>query len=127
MKSEKYVIQFLIKSIPEHLLWTYISSAEGLGQWFAGKVRISDNKYYFEWEGSEQRTATRIASDNESYITFHWDDAPEEETWTLSISVLDLTDDTMLTVTDWSAPEDVEDDKELWASQVEELKRILGC
>ena len=119
MKSEKYVIQFLIKSIPEHLLWTYISSAEGLGQWFAGKVRIS--------EGSEQRTATKVASDNESYITFHWDDAPEEETWTLSISVLDLTDDTMLTVTDWSAPEDVEDDKELWASQVEELKRILGC
>lgn len=127
MEKERYSIQFLIKSVPESLLWTYISSAEGLQQWFASSVKVVDGKFYFEWEGSECRTATVKATDNETFITFHWDDAEPDETWTLSISVIDLTDDTMLTISDTALPEDVEDDKELWSAQIEELKHTLGC
>ena len=32
----------------------------------------------------------------------------------------------MLKVIDWAAPEEVEETKELWDSEIEELKRVSG-
>jgi len=127
MEKINYSLQFLIKSVPESLLWTYISSAEGLREWFAGDVKIVDKKYYFSWEGAEHRTASVVDTDNESFISFRWDDDAPDCIWSLSISVLDLTDDTVLTVTDNALPEDLEGDKELWEAQVDELRHTLGC
>lgn len=128
MKQEKFSIQILIKSVPESLLWNYVSTAEGLSQWFATTVtKNADGTMTFDWNGIEQRVAKVVKEVPEEEIVFHWMDSAPDEFWSFDISVLDLTDDTVLTVTDYSSPEDIEDDKELWISQIEDLKHIIGC
>ena len=38
----------------------------------------------------------------------------------------ELTGDYMLEVTDWAEPDEKEDVKELWDSEIEKLKRVSG-
>ena len=128
MEKEKISLQFLIKSVPESLLWNYVASAEGLRLWFATGVRKNpDGTMTFDWNGLETRVAKIVEIEPDTYIKFHWLDSPEDEFWSFEVSVLDLTDDTVLTVTDFSFPVDLEDDKELWHSQIEDLRHLMGC
>lgn len=125
---EIYTIQFLIKSVPESLLWNYVSTAEGLSQWFASAVnRNSDGTFTFDWNGMETRTASIVEIIPDTSITFHWLDSEPDEFWRMDVGVLDLTDDTVLTVTDFCDPADRKDEEELWSSQVENLKHLIGC
>ena len=38
----------------------------------------------------------------------------------------ELTEDLMLEVTDWAEPEEMEDLRDLWDSDIEKLKRVSG-
>lgn len=128
MEKEKFSLQFLIKSVPESLLWNYVSTTEGLSQWFATDVhRNQDGTITFDWNGLETRTAEIVEEIPDTSITFHWKDSATEEFWRMEVSVLDLTDDTVLTITDFCDPGDKEDEEELWISQVEDLKHLMGC
>lgn len=126
MAKEKFTSQYIIKSAPVPLLWNYISSDSGLEQWFADKVSHEQKHFVFEWNGSSQE-ATLLESRTYFYIKFRWAEDSSPCYWELRISVDELTDDTILTVTDFAEPDEIEDEQELWDSQIETLKRCIGC
>ncbi len=127
MDQEKYVLEFDMKSIPVTLLWNYISTANGLKQWFAEEVEIDNKNFQFSWEGISQ-SAHLIGMRLGAYIRLHWDDDDEPKSYfEMRISVNDLTDNIVLAITDFAAADEMEDAKELWAFQVDSLRRILGC
>ena len=118
-----------MKSIPVALLWNYISTPNGLEQWFADEVRHEGQYYSFVWSGSVQN-ATLLGVRAYSYIRFRWNDdfdSPEKPFFELRIQVSELTDTTNLVVTDFSDPDEIEESKDLWYSQIDALRRILGC
>jgi len=43
---EKFELEYIIKSSPA-ILFNYLSTPDGLSQWFADNVNIKDNKFYF--------------------------------------------------------------------------------
>lgn len=126
MAKEKFTVQYILKSIPEALLWSFISDDAGLSMWFADKVTHTGMKHEFFWDGSSE-SATIIEYEENHFVRFHRDDDEPGEYWELRISVDELTDETVLTVTDFGEPGEVGDDIELWNSQIDILKDRLGC
>lgn len=115
-----------MRSVPVPLLWSYISSASGLKEWFADWVTVSGKTYTFEWNGQEQ-PATLLSMRTEQSVRFRWDDAGDRSYFEMRISVNELTDYTTLSVVDFAEPSEIDDSRELWETQVDTLRRVLGC
>lgn len=121
MENEKIILEFNMKSIPLSLLWNYISTASGLSQWFADEVIVDHKEYTFKWKGSSQM-AKVIGMRTMGYIKFRWEDDEPHRYFELKILSDELTDTRTLVITDFG-----DDVKDIWTSQIEVLKRILGC
>ena len=126
MDKQKFHLEFAMRCIPTGLLWSYISSASGLKEWFADAVSVSGKKYTFDWNGQLQ-TATVISRRDGVSIKFRWDDEPARAYFEMAITVNEMTDNTTLTITDFAEPDDLDDARELWETQVDTLRRVLGC
>ena len=126
MAKEKFTIDYPMKSVPVALLWNYISSPNGLEQWFADEVQHSGKSYTFLWSGSGQ-DATLLSTRTGVYIRFRWNEDTDHSYFELRIQVSELTDTTALIVTDFAEPDEIDEMKDLWDSQIETLQRVLGC
>lgn len=125
-KMAKYTTQIILGTSPESIVWTYISSGPGLERWFADSVSENGRLFTFSWQGSE-RQAKIVEEIPGELIRFHWLDAEPDTYWEMRILVDEITDDTVLIVTDFADDGEEEDDKELWNAQGIELKHVLGC
>ena len=60
-------------------------------------------------------------------MRFHWEeDVNERSFFEMRIESSELTGATILVVTDFAAPDEIEDARELWDNEVERLRRRLG-
>lgn len=126
MEREKFTMEFEMKRIPVSLLWPYISSASGLKEWFADAVTSNGKEFVFTWNKFPQ-TARQVSARTGSHIRFRWDDDPSRDYFEMKIAVNELTDSTTLIVTDFAEPEDIPDARSLWNTQIDALRRALGC
>ncbi len=125
-KKEKYQLEVEIKSSPR-ILYKYISTPSGLENWFADKVNAKGELYVFTWKDSEAQ-AKLLSKKENSFARYKWvDNGDESETFfQFDIVQDDITSDVALVITDFSLPEDVEEDKFLWSAQVNKLMHLLG-
>ena len=119
-------MEFSMKSVPIALLWTYLSTPNGLESWFCDTVKPDGKHFTFGWSGSEQE-ATLVAMRSYNYVRFHWTDEKDKSYFELKIDVSELTDNINLVITDFSDPDELEESKDVWVNQVETLQRQLGC
>lgn len=126
MEKIKYTLEFEMKSTPVPLLWSYLATANGLKEWFADNAEMHGKDVVFYWKGTEQR-ATVIAIRTEKYVRYRWKDEDDKAYFELRVDVSEMTDTTLLTVTDFAEPDELEESKSLWNYQVEALQRLLGC
>lgn len=125
MAKEKYMLEYNIKS-SQKVLFNRLSTAGGLNEWFADNVRIQGKIFTFEWSGSEQQ-AEMINRKDQKYVRYHWIDDEDDKTYfEFKLNVDELTGDLALIVTDFAEPDEIEDAKELWDTQISELRHILG-
>ena len=106
MKKEKIHLEYLLNATSKNILWGAISTPTGLEDWFADKVISDDKIVEFHWGKTEQRKAEIIAIRSFSFIRFRWEDDENER--------------------DFAEPDEVDDMKELWESQVAKLRRTCG-
>ncbi|REJ80340.1 MAG: SRPBCC domain-containing protein [Bacteroidetes bacterium] len=125
-KKVKYSLEFEIKSSPK-ILYNYLSNASGLEEWFADKVNVRNGDLIFIWEGSEQRAKIVAKKDNQM-IRFKWldDDSQDETYFQFEIIQDEITSDVALIVTDFSEPDEKEEDILLWNSQIHNLMHHIG-
>lgn len=127
MKREKIHLEYVLNATSRNIIWSSISTPAGLEEWFADKVISNDKKVTFIWGKTEKREAEIVAIRSYSYIRFRWlDDTTEKEYFEIKMSNNELTNDYILEITDFADADDVEDHKELLASQVETLRRAFG-
>jgi uncharacterized protein YndB with AHSA1/START domain len=123
----KYEIEIPVKASP-HMLFPYLSTPSGLSEWFSDDVNSRGEKFTFIWD-EEERSAIRLSKKNDKFIRFQWEEDVEEDNkyyFEFNIQVDELTNDTSLIVTDFSEEVDLEGDKLLWESQVNELLHTIG-
>lgn len=127
MDKVKYELEIPIHASP-NMLYQYISSPSSLQEWFADKVNSRGKIYTFEWDGQEEK-ALLITKKSEDRIRFKWEESEDDDSYfELKIQVDALTKDVSLIITDFADDEDeVEEAKQLWENQIDELKHTIGA
>jgi uncharacterized protein YndB with AHSA1/START domain len=123
-KNKKYTLEFDIRSSPT-ILFEFLSTPSGLAQWFADRVNVRQDTFTFSWEGNSQQAKVIEMVENE-FIRLHWTDSPDGEFFEFRITATEITNDTVLIITDFSHPGELEEDKLLWDRQIHELRKRLG-
>ncbi len=126
MNKEKFVIEYDFKKVAPSLLWTLLSTASGLEEWFAEQVEQNDKIYTFYWNKTPQ-VAQLISSRVGVFMRFHWVEEVNDKTFfEMRIVTTELTGATMLVITDYAESAEIEDQCELWNHEIERLQRRLG-
>lgn len=125
MKKEKIHIEYPLKGSAA-MIWKFIGTAPGLSAWFADRIEITGKTFHFYWGKVEHRTATLIAQRNGVYVRLRWDDEDAQTFFEMRILFNEMTREHTLEITDFADYDEIEDQKELWNSQIEHLKRQSG-
>ena len=112
----------------KQLLFQYLSTPSGLGEWFADNVNSRGENFSFIWDDSEEN-AKLIQKKNNERVRFQWEEDEEEGNpyyFEFKIQVDDITNDVSLIVTDFAEEDEMEEAKMLWDNLISSLKQILG-
>lgn len=124
-KKKPFTVEFVIRSSPT-ILYKFLTTPSGLAQWFADHVDQTDKSYSFFWDGSVEK-ATRIDFIENEMIRYRWDEGDEDEYFEFKIEKVDITNDTVLVITDFAEEHEQEDQNRLWESQVKTLSIMIGA
>lgn len=127
MDKVKYELEIPIHASP-NMLYQYISSPSSLQEWFADKVNSRGKIFSFVWDGVEEK-ATLVTKKSDERIRFKWLESEDDDSYfEIRIQVDALTKDVSLIITDFADDEDeVEEAKQLWENQIDELKHTIGA
>lgn len=122
---EKFTLEFPLEVTPK-LLFTLISTPEGLCQWFAEGVEVQDDIFRFRWEGSEQ-SARLVQSSNNKAVKFQWLEEPYKDLH-LEMQVVHESTSTgvSLLITDYAEAAEMDFSQRLWKTQVGHLQRLFN-
>jgi uncharacterized protein YndB with AHSA1/START domain len=124
---EQVVIEYPINCSPS-ILFNYISNASGLQEWFAHKVTTkSRTDFVFQFDDGEETKATLLKSVNNKLSRFKWENTADEEFMELEIIVDELTEDVAIKVTEFCNTDEKREIEELWHSQFETLRDVVGA
>ena len=127
MDKVKFELEIPIHASP-NMLYQYISSPSSLQEWFADKVNSRGKVFSFVWEGTEE-LANLITKKAGERMRWKWLESEDDDSYfEIRIQVDPLTKDVSLIVTDFAEDEDeVEESKQLWENQIDELKHTIGA
>ncbi|HOP58438.1 MAG TPA: START-like domain-containing protein [Bacteroidales bacterium] len=122
----KYELEYTLNCSPK-VLFSRLSTPEGLSEWFADNVNVEGDIFTFLWEKSESKARLAAYKENK-FVRFEWIDMENDESnyFEFRLSVEELSGSVALIITDFADPEEKEDAVYLWDSQITDLKRALG-
>jgi uncharacterized protein YndB with AHSA1/START domain len=123
-KRIKYNLEFTVRCSP-NILFEFLSTPSGLGEWFADSVKQKENIFIFHWKGSDE-IAEMIAAEENEYVVFKWDWMDKDEYLEFRIEKSPITNETILTITDFAEAKELKDQELLWDAQIHELMHRLG-
>jgi hypothetical protein len=89
-------------------------------------VDILVDVYTFEWQGYVQQAKLEVDIEDE-YLKFVWMDGDNEgEALEYRISTSPITNETILTITDFADEGDTDSQAQLWDSQIKAMKQEMG-
>jgi uncharacterized protein YndB with AHSA1/START domain len=119
----KLQMEYVINCSPR-VLYNRLSTASGLAEWFADDVQVRGKSYTFSW-GSTQQTAEMTLRRENRLVRFNWVDG-DDSFFEFRITQDELTGDVSLIVLDFADEDEQEETKDLWDTQIADLKHILG-
>jgi len=124
-------MEFPLMSKSVGIVWSHISSIEGLALWFADNVKEEGTKITFSWgdiwTAMEERSAEILEMEKYQYVRLKWDDDSEDDTyWEMKIQKGDETDSLHLVITDFAEKHEVQAAKEMWNENMEKLHKASG-
>jgi len=122
----KFELECTLNCSPK-VLFSRLSTPEGLSEWFADNVNVDGDLFSFFWDDSESKARLSALKDNK-LVRFEWLNLENEDEnyFEFSIHMDELTGDLALIITDFAEADEKKDSINLWNSQIEDLKRLLG-
>lgn len=125
MQRVQLNLEFLFRASPA-ILYKFFTTPSCLIRWFCDEVDIQDNTFTFVWSGYDE-TAELVESVENERLKFQWHDADDEnEFLEYRISTSPVTGETILEITDFCDEDELEDQKQLWESQIHQLQKETG-
>jgi uncharacterized protein YndB with AHSA1/START domain len=122
----KFELEYTLNSSPK-VLFSRLSTPEGLCEWFADDVNVDGDLFSFYWDKTCLKARLSALKENK-LVRFEWADHEDEENnyFEFRLNIEELTGDVALIITDFAEPGEKEDSVSLWDSQITDLKRLLG-
>ena len=124
-KKVQYSIEYPVRCSPG-ILFEFLSTPAGLQEWFADYVDERDGIFSFSWNGSEEY-AEVVEKEQDKFIRFHWTHAPKGEFFEFRINKSEVTNQTILIISDFAEKKDIKDQSQLWEYQVKDLFHRIGA
>lgn len=125
-KKLPFTIERTFRSSPA-ILYEFLTSPSGLVLWFADHVDLNGDIYTFGWNGDEQ-DAELLVDIEEEIVKLHWvEDDDDRSYFEFRIKKNEITNETILYVTDFAEKEDIRSSVELWESQLDDLAKCIGA
>ena len=123
-KKQLFTLEYPVRCSPQ-ILYEFLYTPSGLGEWFAEKVDERDGVFIFSWNGSVEK-AEQLEHEQDKFVKYHWLTAPKEEYFEFRIEKTEITNQTILVIKDFAEKADIKDQTLLWESQVRDLFHRLG-
>jgi uncharacterized protein YndB with AHSA1/START domain len=125
MQRVKLNLEFLFRASPA-ILYKFFTTPTCLIRWFCDEVDIQDDTFTFFWSGYDE-VAELVESVENERLKFRWEDADDEDEFLeFRITTSPVTGETILEITDFCDEDEVEDQKQLWESQILQLQKETG-
>ena len=123
--KKKYKLEYELRSSPK-ILFNFLSTPNGLAEWFASDVTIRDGIYSFHWDNEIQKAKLLTIKDNKM-VKFKWEDDEAFCFFEFEVMQDELTGDVALGITDFASDEEKEEKIMIWKSQVDTLISVIGA
>ena len=123
-KKNLFTVEVPVRCSPS-ILFEFLSTPSGLQEWFADEVDQRDETFYFSWDGSTDE-AELLESEENVFVKFRWDYYNDDEYFELRIAQSDVTNETILQVSDFADKAEIKDQQQLWNRQINDLKHRIG-
>ena len=117
-------MEFIFRASPT-ILYRFITTPSCLIRWFCDEVDILGDDYTFVWNGAEEKAILIDDIEDES-LRFQWVDEAENEYFEFRFYKSPVTNETVMEITDFADADEVEEQKELWLSQIKKLRIETG-
>lgn len=121
----KLSMEYLFKASPT-ILYQFFTTPSCLVRWFCDEVDIQGSIYTFVWTGYAE-SAELVDDIEEERVRFIWDAAENEDEYLeFRISEAPVTGETILEVIDFCDEDEVDDQRQLWNTQMQRLQHETG-
>ncbi|TAH18879.1 MAG: ATPase [Cytophagales bacterium] len=127
----KYTAEYEINASVK-MIYPYLSTANGLAEWFAEEVKmLKDKTLDIVWDG-ESHPARLVSARTNSHVKYVFsplNQADEEDPSFLEFKLVhsEMTDTAFLKVIDYSEMDNEKDLRELWENLIFSLRELLGA
>ena len=124
MSRVKFDMEFLFRASPK-IVYRFLTTPSCLVRWFCDSVDITGEIYTFSWDGFPE-VAELMDDIEEERLRFHWEDGEDDEYLEFRMYKSEVTNETIVEITDFSDDDEVDDQKQLWTSQFDVLRSEMG-
>jgi len=122
---KKFELEFPLQASP-NFISQYLSTPDGLGEWFADNVKSRSKIFTFIWDDTEEQ-AEMIPTKENNIVRYKWLESDDDVYFEFKIEVDEITKDVSLIVTDFSEDDELEESKMFWENQINQLKLVIGA
>ncbi len=125
MERVSFKMEFLFRASPT-IIYKFLTTPDCLIRWFCDDCNVVDGRFTFEWDGEEEEAVVLEDIENEQ-LKLEWEEyADENEYLDFKISRSEVTGETILEITAFCDADEVEQEQQFWATQMEALGRATG-
>ena len=124
MKRVTLNLEFIFRASPT-ILYKFLTTPACLVRWFCDEVDITKEQYDFIWSGSVE-SATLVEDIEDERVRFEWEDGEDGEYFEFRMSKSPVTNETILEITDFCDEYEIDDQTQLWESQMKMLRQETG-
>ncbi len=126
LKKQLYQLEYNVRC-STHILYEFISTPNGLMEWFASEVLLNNNVFYFFWgEDEEKQKANIVSKEQDKFIRLRWSYMTKDEYFEFRIEKTDISNQTILLITDFANKNEIKEQTNLWDCQIKKLLHRIG-
>lgn len=126
MARKKYTLEYIVRSSPS-ILYEFLTQTSNLAQWFSEYCDSQGDIFIFGWGGESFERAKMIEHEEDHFVKYKWEHSPKDEYFGFRVFKSEISNETILEVTDFAEDKEVKEQSFLWDKQIEDLKHALGA
>ncbi|MFZ1749675.1 MAG: START-like domain-containing protein [Saprospiraceae bacterium] len=124
-KRVRIDLEYIFRASPT-IIYNFVTTPACIVRWYCNEVDITGDAYRFYWSGSSE-SATLIDDIEDERVRFQWDDADDaDEYLEYRMYKSDITNETILEITDFCDDDEKQETIDLWDTLMVELKKECG-